>query len=74
MDKTRKNLILNWFGAGLILLGWYTSTLHGGPTHAPSDGLFNKWTVLGLFYILIGVYLPKLWGKSIRLSKWNWKL
>ena len=70
MSNMGRVVLPNVIGFGLIVLGWYISILNVGLARFQENVLFTKWTFLGLAIIIIGAYLPRIWGSiSRRLGK-----
>jgi hypothetical protein len=63
LEKIWHVILPNLIGLVLIVIGWYISILNVGLTRFQADVLFTKWTLLGLFMIVVGAYLPRAWNR-----------
>ncbi len=66
MNKMLSLVIANGIGIMLMVVGWYISIINVGLSRYTTNVLFTKWTMAGLILIILGAYLPRLWGKILR--------
>ena len=52
----------HFFGFILMTSGWYISILNVGLDKFSSNVLINNWTLGGLGMIILGAYLPEIFG------------
>ena len=69
LSKTGYNFIVNLLGLVLILAGWYISILNVGLNCLQDEKLFTKWTIIGMIFIVIGAYLPRVIKRKIVISR-----
>ncbi|MBX7150376.1 hypothetical protein K1X84_01960 [bacterium] len=60
LEKLVRRIIPQVIGLGMMVIGWYLSVLSVGLDRF-TGSIFTKWTLIGLFLILIGGYIPQIW-------------
>jgi hypothetical protein len=62
MNKITTVIIPHLIGLFFIVLGWYISILNVGLARFQANVLFTRWTLIGLILIILGAYIPDVWG------------
>jgi len=62
MDRIKHTIFPHAVGLIFIVLGWYICILNVGLARFQPNVLFTRWTLMGLIIIIVGAYIPDVWG------------